>query len=121
MPCRIKKNETKKRNLLCTILEFIERNFRESITLKELARQIGYSYNYLSNYINKNLSASFSTLVNDYRVNYAKYLMKSSDMNMTEISNACGFITIRNFNRCFLQSQKMTPKQYKKSVVASRS
>ena len=92
---------------------YIQNNYRKKITLKELAANFGYNYSYLSAYFSKYFGMNFSAYVNSYRIQLAKAYLTSTDKNITEISNICGFETIRNFNRSFKKECGLSPKEYR--------
>ena len=58
---------------------------------------------------------SYNQHVNSYRLNHAGYLLHNSDLSVLEISEECGFDSLRTFNRNFKDFYKMTPVQYKKT------
>lgn len=99
--------------LINSLAFYIQNNYQKKITLKELAENFGYNYSYLSAYFSKYFDMNFSAYVNSYRIQLAKVYLTSTDKNITEISNICGFETIRNFNRAFKKECKLSPKEYR--------
>lgn len=110
--CSLVKASNDDLELLQNIINYVQENFKEHITLKELSKKLGYHYNYISSYINKSIGTNFRTLVNMFRVDYACKLLAERQYTITEISQKCGFENVRNFNRCFKQIQNCTPKEY---------
>ena len=106
-PCAAKNNL-----LIRKILDYIDARFTDEISLQDMAKELGYSYNYLSNFINRSLGCSFSEILNDCRINQAIICLRSTDMRVAEISGICGFGTIRSFNRAFRKSMGITPKEF---------
>ncbi len=100
--------------LTYNIQNYIYNNFKGEISLKKMAQDLNYNYTYLSNFFNKNFKTSFSKLINEYRIDYAKKLIETKSISITEISIEVGFLSIRNFNRVFIEFVKMTPKEYRK-------
>ena len=105
-----------KRYADCTpkIIAYIEQHFTEKISLRTLAASLGYDYNYLSNLVNERLNIHFLTLVNEYRIHYAQYLLRSTDDSVTAISINCGYDSIRSFNRNFFAHTGMSPSDYRR-------
>lgn len=99
--------------LLHKILNYIQNNFTKDISLKSIADEFCYSYNYLSKYLNNVLGISFVDFVNQNRINYAAYLLKNTEDPITDITYKCGYSSIRSFNRNFLKIMNMTPKTYR--------
>ena len=95
------------------LMIYLENNFTQDICLKKLASEFGYDYRYFSRKTNKSFKISFPKMLNEYRINYANYLIRNSEKSFTEISYACGYKNIRTFNRAFLEINKKTPTEYK--------
>lgn len=100
--------------LLANSLAFyIQSNYRQKIDLKTMAKDMGYSYCYLSSFFNRTFSVGFSAYVNSYRTEAAKDYLRHTTMDISEISALCGFETVRNFNRIFKSLTGKTPRQYR--------
>lgn len=98
------------------ILTFIASHHTESISIKDVAKTIGYDYHYLSNLLQKNLQMTFRTLLNEYRVSHAKYLLITSNMTISNIAEECGYESLCSFNRNFKAIAGMTPSEYHKKA-----
>jgi AraC-like DNA-binding protein len=83
------------------ILTFIEENFTEDISLRKIANMFGYNYQYLSRYFNTQFKIPFVKMINERRISYAEYLLRTSDKSITDIALSSGFKSIRSFNRNF--------------------
>ncbi len=100
-------------DLTIKLLYYIQQNYDKVITLKNLANEMGYNYTYLSNIFNKIFGCGFSKFVNNFRVNNAAELLRTTNKSMVQISNACGFESIRSFNEQFKQNYGVTPSDYR--------
>lgn len=98
------------------IILYIQEHYKEQITLKSLANELGYSYSYTSAIFKNCFNKSFSDAVNEYRLNEAIKLLKSKKFTITEVSQLCGFSTIRNFNISFKNHFGKTPREYVKTL-----
>ena len=101
--------------LLESIISYVLKHFKEQISLKQLAKKLGYHYNYISAYINEKTGTNFRALVNLFRIDYACALLTEKEYTVTEISQKCGFENVRSFNRSFKYLQNCTPSEYIKS------
>lgn len=97
------------------ILDYIEEHFKEPLTLEQLADRFGYERHYLSRLFNSTYKINFRRLINGYRVDAAKDFLSDRKMNITEISDACGFPSIRSMNYIFKEMTGQTPSEYAKS------
>ena len=103
--------------LLHKILNYIQENFTKDISLNHVANKFGYSYTYISKYLNSILGISFNDFINENRISYAIHLLKNTDLSITDISFSCGYSSIRSFNRNFLKIVNTTPKNYKNNLI----
>lgn len=94
------------------IILYVQEHYKEQISLKSLAKELGYSYSYTSAIFKECFNKNFSDVVNEYRLNEAARLLKLKKYTITEISQLCGFSTIRNFNIAFKDYYDNTPRDY---------
>ncbi len=92
---------------------YILNNFREEITLNDVAKQANLSPNYLSHLFKKETGQNFKTYLNTLRYDYAKKLLAFTDMTVQEICNECGFHDYPNFIRRFRQHTDLYPSAYR--------
>lgn len=78
----------------------IRENFA-SYTLSDAASFMGMNDSYLSRFFTAKTGMHFMRYLNGVRVEKAVEMLKSGENNVTETAAACGFDTIRNFNRIF--------------------
>ena len=93
---------------------YVADNFTENISLKSAAGELGYEFHYLSKAFHKRIPMNFSRYVNLYRVENAMFLLRNTDLPITEIALRCGFQSIRNFNRVYLSVTGNTPSRDKR-------
>lgn len=106
--------ETKGANdlLLNKLLAYVEDHYRDNITIKSAARDIGYDENYLSRYFHATVGMNFRRYINQYRIEYACHFMSAGGRKIADIAMESGFQNIRSFNRAFLDSTGITPSEY---------
>jgi len=96
------------------IYDYVFRNFRSGIRLKEVAAQTNLSESAFSSFFKKRTNKTFSTFVKEIRIGYAcKMLADSSDLNIAQVCFDSGFNNIANFNRQFREITKMSPREYR--------
>ena len=93
---------------------YINKHFSEKITLKQLAKILSFSPNYLGYLFKTQLGISFTEYLNNMRLNYACGLLQSSDFLVKEIAFLSGFNSVTYFVQLFKRKMEMTPKEYKK-------
>lgn len=93
-------------------LQYIFRHFRDEISLEAVAERGGYSPTYFSALFHKGTGKRLSDFINDLRVHYAKLLLRSTNLSVTEIGEKSGFKSLSNFFRVF-NKEGLTPKEYR--------
>lgn len=84
------------------------------ITLPQAARKLQVPARQLSNAVNHIYGKSFSTHLNDLRVQEAQELLRSrSDLSIIEVMHEAGFSTKSNFNKEFSRVTGMSPSAYR--------
>ncbi|GFH42720.1 hypothetical protein Hs30E_12710 [Lactococcus hodotermopsidis] len=96
------------------ILDYIEAHFSEQITLTALSEKFHFSYNYLSSYFSTNYNATFSDYLKTLRMEKAKTLLKNSELNLSEISEAIGFSDLAYFSKVFKKEIGTSPSKYRR-------
>ncbi len=96
------------------LLERISQNYAY-ITFPDAADFMHFSRPYFSKYFQERTGMSFSRYLNMIRVSHAVEKLKEGEKTVTEISQSCGFNTIRNFNRVFKEFTGYTPNKLPKS------
>lgn len=100
--------------LLTCAIRYVQDNFREHLTLEDVARHLGYSYSYVSKRFKQGLHMSFSDFLTEYRVSYARALLGEGETSISQAALQAGFGSIRNFNRVFLRVTGETPRAWQK-------
>ena len=113
--------DKKEYHLLHRILNYSQEHFmEEDLTLTRIASEFGYNKQYIARYIKEALAGmTFSDFLNEIRINYAVYLLSTTDTCITEVSFQCGYSTIRSFNRNFYKIVKLSPSEVRKKYLLS--
>ena len=107
---------TSETNLTKKLLAYVMQNFKNnSLSLKEMADDLGISAPYLSSVFSKKLGIHYTHYLNSYRIRYAQQQIKNTTMYIIDIAYESGFKDIRTFNRVFKEITGLTPSEYKKS------
>lgn len=84
------------------------------LSLKSLAKELGFSPSYLSVLIKKDLGQPFQDYLIQERMKKAKLLLLTTDLKIYEIAEMVGFEDINYFSQRFKQIVGLTPRQFKK-------
>lgn len=95
------------------ILSYMMSNYREQITLKQLADRLFLSHTYLSKYMKQNFGMSFLKLLNNIRLDHAVSDLLYTEKSVLKIALDNGFPNQAGFNHVFKESYHMTPAEYR--------
>jgi AraC-like DNA-binding protein len=103
---------------LCELMETRQVYTDSELGLSNLAEQLSITPNQLSQIINQEADKSIYEFVNEYRIDYAKHLLKEhTDKTVLDIALKAGFSNKATFNRVFKQHTRTTPTSFKQSEV----
>lgn len=99
------------------ILQFInERNGRT--TLEELCESLGRSKSHVSHLFNDKHGTTLRNYCNELKLKYAKKLLATTDMPITEIAFDAGYNDVSYFILLFKERYRITPLKYRKQSSA---
>ncbi|MGW8180010.1 MAG: PocR ligand-binding domain-containing protein [bacterium] len=102
-----------KRSSVYRAIDYMEENFRESLTLGEVARNAFLSPAYFSHVFRQSTSTCFAHYLQQIRIREAKRLLRQTDRTVTEIAFDSGFNNLSHFNRVFRKLENSSPTQYR--------
>lgn len=105
-------NLTKDDDLTLTILRFIEENYKDG-ELSDLADSLHYDLYWLSRMVKKQTGKTYTELIQNKRLQKAAYLLKTTDMSVSDIGNAVGYDNLSYFHRIFKAKYLVSPKKYR--------
>lgn len=108
-------NRMKNLNRFKGILSYIEQNFDDRITMEELSRMANLSTYHFCHLFKEVTGKTFTTYVNDLRLNKASYLLQNTDLSITEIGLLCGFNDINYFSRMYKKHRSCSPSAFRKA------
>lgn len=99
---------------ICKLLEQERLYLNCELKVADIADRLGTNKRHISDCINTQKGITFIQLVNKYRIEYAKQLLKSSpDIKIAEVYIKSGFANETSFFRVFKALTGLTPNQYK--------
>ncbi|MDF2512113.1 MAG: hypothetical protein K0S04_1979 [Herbinix sp.] len=96
------------------IKEYIQKNYMQDISLKELADLTYVSRSYFSTAFKNATGKNFKTYLTEVRMEEALKLVLRTNMKTYEIAEAVGYHNVRFFVDAFKNTHKMSPLEYRK-------
>ncbi len=91
---------------------YIRKNITSRLTLEEVASQVHLSKNYFAALFKDYMGINFRDYVLEKKIDYAKKLLKETDITVSNLSSLLGYEEYRSFNRAFKKSTGKSPSDY---------
>lgn len=99
------------------VFEYVMNNFKSTVTLEDISNVANMSESAFSRYFKKRTRKTFTSFLNEIRIEHACKLLQYNNMSVSEICFECGFSNLSNFNRQFKAIKKQTPLTYRYNYI----
>ena len=100
------------------IYSYIKKHYLDTnFSIEQLAYIFGYSRQYITRLIKKECGKSFSEIVMDLKVDYAKRQLAIGYISITELAYELGYNDVSAFSHMFIEKTGQRPSEYAKSVL----
>ncbi len=108
--------EQKDNNRINVVFNHVKNNFREEITLQEMADLVNMTVPSFCRYFKKITNKTFVQFVNEYRLVHASKLLAEQPMSISEVCLESGFNNFSHFNKSFKAFTGRNPSEYRKEL-----
>ena len=98
------------------IFNYIRDNFMDLIALDDIAAKVYMTPQSFCRFFKKSTSKTFTSFLNEYRINHATKLLVETDKDVKSICYESGFNNLSNFFRNFKRITNLTPNAYRDQV-----
>lgn len=98
------------------VFNHVKLNFKEDITLPEIANMVSMTVPSFCRYFKKITNKTFTQFVNEYRLVHASKLLAEKPMSITEVCFECGFNNFSHFNKSFKAFTGQNPSEYRNEL-----
>lgn len=99
--------------LVKNTIAYISKNYKNKISLKNVADYLHVSSPYLSTLFKKEMGKTFSDFLTRYRIKKSESLLLETSMSITEVAMHSGFEDQSYFNKVFKKTTGLTPRAFK--------
>lgn len=114
--CDNEMNSDAMSNLVDNAKKYLDKNYAKPITLAQAAEDLGVSQSHLSREFVKYTGEQPIYYLTKVRLEKAVELLNSTDMNLMDISKACGFSNDNYFSKVFKKYMKISPSEFRKQI-----
>ncbi|HZG78487.1 MAG TPA: helix-turn-helix domain-containing protein [Paenibacillus sp.] len=97
---------------------YIERHFRDAISLADVAAYAGLSASHFSESFRAHVGTTFQSFLQGLRLRFAASLLSATTLPITEICYASGFNTVTHFEKAFKARFGAPPREYRRQSVS---
>lgn len=94
-------------------LEYMRKNYRQKVTLTDVAESVFVSQWHLSKLLNHHTGQSFSELLNHIRVEEAKKHLEDPALRVSDVAEQVGFTDVAHFSRVFKKITGISANEYR--------
>lgn len=102
------------------LIGYIEKHYREKISLEDLARFSQYNRTYVSTLFKNTIGINFHEYLTRVRFQNALLELSTTSRNLTEIAIGNGFPDLKSFNARFRETLHRTPSEYRSQLSPGR-
>lgn len=99
---------------VCAILDRVNQNYMEPLTLTGLSRELNYSLPYLSRLFQEETGMRFHCYLQKKRIENSCRLLLNTHKKVSEIAELVGYSDLKSFQAAFRKLMHTTPKAYQK-------
>lgn len=102
-----------KRKIVSESLDYIEKHFKEQMSVSDISRALGTSASYLSRVFKESTGETLIRTINKKRIEVAREYLEQTDYKVYEVADILGFENVTYFSRFFKKHMGMSPKEFK--------
>ena len=99
-------------------IHYINENYTQQISCESLSSALNYSLSYIQYIFKKEGNTTVKAQIIKTRLSRAKYLLLHSQISITDIAFACGFMDSNYFSTAFKNKYGISPKKYRAMYLA---
>ena len=104
-----------------TILNYIEKNYANHLSVEELVKQVPLSRRVLEKKFNEETGESLYQYIQNYRIDQFTRLLITTDYSLFEAALQSGFENYKNVSRVFRKYKSLSPAEYRKRYKCNSS
>jgi len=99
--------------VMMRVLSLIEEHYRDG-ELSDLCKELDADLYTISRIIKRRTGRNYTDLLQDKRLKYAAFLLKTTELPVTDICTDVGYNNLSYFYKIFKKEYGLTPKEYRK-------
>lgn len=96
------------------VRRYIDSHYKEQLDLDQLAEEAHINKYYLAHTFREEYGISPISYMNSRRIQESKYLLRETDLSLSQIARILGFSSASYFSQSFRRSESITPMEFRK-------
>lgn len=110
---------TNSKSRIFKVKHYVNKHYKEDISLVTVAAAFGLNPTYLSRIFKKEAGESFADYCQRFKINIAKEMLMRGNLSVKEIAEALGYSSVGYFDRVFKSETGYTPKQFRNAGIGN--
>lgn len=110
---KVELKSEKNKHRITSIINYIDENYQEDLTIEMLSEVFGLSEGHLSKLFKDNLGMTIKSYISQIRAKEVKQVLLDSDFPLIDIAIMCGFPSVKSMNKVFKDLYHTTPSQFR--------
>ncbi len=110
---KVELKSEKNKHRITSIINYIDKNYQEDLTIEKLSEVFGLSEGHLSKLFKDNLGMTIKSYISQTRAKEVKQALLDSDLPLIDIAIMCGFSSVKSMNKVFKDLYHITPSQFR--------
>jgi AraC-like DNA-binding protein/mannose-6-phosphate isomerase-like protein (cupin superfamily) len=106
-----------KSNAIAPALSFIQKNYRNNISVSDLASLCNFSTSHFRRIFKETVGISPQAYLHETRIKFSRVLLETTALSVTYIAESSGYTTLSSFNRTFKACFGVSPSQCRKNYI----
>ncbi len=99
------------------ILQYIEENYRNPLSLEGLAEKSFYNPSYFSRIFKELYGKTLTEYITEKRIGEAVKLLEDTSLSIEDVCHKIGYSDKKHFYKVFKQKMELTPGQYRRETI----
>lgn len=117
----IQEEINKKKELVTSIVEYLQENINQKLTLVQLEKQFGVNRNIINESFHAATNCTVMVYLNKMRMEFSSQLLKATELPLSEIALRCGFDDYAYFCKVFKKFYQVNPRDFRSSMKQNNS
>jgi len=114
------KNHKVKNRIICKLIDYIEKHYKDEITLLTAAEHVHMNHIYISRLFKKETGETFLDYLTKFRLKKACILLAKNEYRIYEIASEVGIADSGYFSQLFRKYYGITPSEYRNKLFSGR-